>query len=218
MLGVDGCRGFWLAAAVVGDALSARLVGWTLGRFGDVLAAADPEVVAVDIPVGLADAGRRACDLAGRRALGGRASARLFLVPPRYAVEAPTYGAANALLRARGEPAVSRQTYALSRAVLEVDAFAADARVHEVHPDLSFLAMTGRVLASKHTRTGQAERMAALAGWLDVRAALRQAPDRTGDDDVLDALAAAWTATRVRSGRAVPYPTGATARCPVIRA
>jgi len=219
VLGVDGCRGAWLAAAVVGDERSARFVGWALGRFADVVAVVvDAEVVAVDIPVGLAATGRRVCDLEGRRALGGRASARLFLVPPRYAVEAPTYGAANDLLRARGEPAVSRQAYALSRAMLEVDAFVADGRVHEVHPDLSFLAMTGHALASKHTRVGRAERVAALAGWLDVRTALTRTPDHAGDDDALDALAAAWTATRVRSGCAISYPADASARWPAIRA
>ena len=123
VVGVDGCRGSWLAATVVGDERTARLVGWELGRFADVLAAAgDATVVAVDIPVGLATSGRRECDVAGRRALGGRAAARLFLVPPRYAVQAPTYADANDLLRGRGEPAVSRQTYALATAVLEVDA------------------------------------------------------------------------------------------------
>jgi predicted RNase H-like nuclease len=182
--------------------------------------AAEPaaSVVGVDIPVGLVGAGRRACDLEGRRALGGRAAARLFLVPPREAVEAPTYGAANDLLRGRGEPAVSRQTYALSRAVLEVDAHAGDSRVHEVHPDLSFLAMTGRVLASKHTATGLAERTAALAEWLDVDAAVAAAPANAGRDDILDALAAAWTATRIRDGSAVTYPAEATARVPTIHA
>ena len=180
--------------------------------------APDATVVGVDIPVGLVAAGRRACDLAGRRALGGRAAARLFLVPPRDAVEAPTYGDANDLLRGRGEPAVSRQTYALARPMLEVDAHAGDPRVHEVHPDLSFLAMTGRVLASKHTATGLAERAAALAGWLDVAAAMASAPGRAGRDDVLDSLAAAWTATRIRDGRAMTYPAGTTARLPTIHA
>jgi predicted RNase H-like nuclease len=219
VVGVDGCRGAWLAATVVGDERSARLVGWQLDRFSSVLAGADDaQVVGVDIPVGLVAAGRRACDVAGRLALGGRAAARLFLVPSRDAVEAPTFDAANDLLRSRGEPAVSWQTYALSRAVLEVDEVADDARVHEVHPDLSFLAMTGRVLASKHTGAGLAERTAALGGWLDVDAAVAAAPRGAGHGDVLDALAAAWTACRIRDGRAVVYPDDAAARVPAIRA
>jgi predicted RNase H-like nuclease len=219
VVGVDGCRGAWLAASVVGDERSARLLRWQLGRFATVLAGQpDADVVAVDIPVGLVASGRRACDVAGHRALGGRATARLFLVPSRDAVEAPSHGAANDLLRSRGEPAVSRQTYALSRAVLEVDEHGDDPRVHEVHPDLSFLAMTGRVLASKHTAGGLIERTDALRAWLDVDSAIAAAPSRARPDDVLDALAAAWSATRVRSGRAVVYPEGTTERAPVIRA
>ena len=221
VLGVDGCRGGWLAAAVTGDQRRARLAGWALGRFDDVLAAGwdpAPDVVAVDIPVGLLDAGRRDCDVAGRHALGGRAAARVFLVPPRYAVEAPTYEAANDLLRGRGEPAVSWQTYALSRAILEVDARLDDPRLYEVHPDLSFLAMTGRVLTSKHTATGRTERHEALAGWLDVDDALARRPTGAPSEDAMDALAAAWSATRVRAGLAVVHPAGTRARHPAIRA
>lgn len=218
MLGVDGCRGSWLAARVVGDERSARLTGWQLGRFADVVAGAEPvDVVAVDIPVGLLAAGRRACDEAGRRALGGAAAPRLFLVPPRYAIEAPSYGTANDLLRARGEPGVSRQTYALARAVLEVDEIADDPRVHEVHPELSFLAMTGRVLATKHSAAGIGERTAALAAWVDVAGAVASAPARAKPDDILDALAAAWSATRIRAGTASVYPSVATDRSPTIR-
>jgi predicted RNase H-like nuclease len=218
VLGVDGCRGRWLAASVVGDERDVRSVRWVLGRFEEVLTAqADPEVVAVDIPLGLAESGRRACDLAARRELGGAAASRVFLVPPRAALEAPTYEAANALLRARGEPAVSRQTYALRRAVLEVDAHLADPRVHEVHPELSFTAMAGCVLTSKHTVQGRDERRAALSGWLDVDDALARRPPGAPEQDALDALAAAWTATRVRYGSATVHPVGTDERYPAIR-
>ena len=212
-----------------GDDRAARLVGWALGRFPDVLdGEAEPdEVVAVDIPVGLPETGRRACDVAGRNALGGSAAARLFFAPPRYALEAPDLATANDLLRARGEPGMSAQTYALRAAVLEVAVLrevqvrrdgAADLRVCEVHPDLSFTSMAGRVLASKHTADGVQQRIDALAGWTDVRAAVSSAPAQVGMDDVLDALVAAWTATRIRSGRAITYPADAAHGAPTIRA
>lgn len=207
VLGVDGCRGAWVGARVDG----AGRVGWAHGRFAELLEnAPEPDaLVAVDIPIGLPGRGtRRACDLAGRTALGA-AAARLFLTPPRAAFLAPDLAAANALLRSAGEPGVSAQAYALRHAVLEVDAHRHDERIVEVHPELSFLAITGRVLAPKRTAQGAAERVAALAAWFDVLAALAQAPPGVPVDDALDALAAAWTAQRVLRGVATRYPSGA---------
>ncbi len=222
VLGVDGCRGGWVAARVTGDDRAARLVGWRRGRLADVLDGdgLPDEVVAVDIPIGLPVHGRRACDLAGRRALGRHAS-RLFLAPPRRAFDLPDHAAANELLRRCGEPGVSAQTYALRAAVLEVEAHLAavsDARVVEVHPELSFLAACGRVLAPKRSAAGVGERIAGLSHWVDVAAALAQVPPGVPVDDALDALAAAWTATRVRSGRSTTYPPDGDPAGPLIHA
>jgi predicted RNase H-like nuclease len=156
VLGVDGWKGAWVAARVAGRGVTA-VVTWRHGRFADLL---DPDlsVVAVDIPVGLAPAGRRGCDLAARAALGPAAS-RVFLVPPRYALEAATHAEANVLLRAAGEPAISAQTWGLRAAILEVDASSEDRRVVEVHPEVSLVHLAGRVLAPKKTARGVAERL-----------------------------------------------------------
>jgi len=218
VVGVDGCRGAWVAAHVEGDQGAASLVGWRHGRFAAVLADTPPDrIVAVDIPVGLPERGRRPCDLAGRQALGP-AAARLFLTPPRYAWTAPDLAAANTLLSEQGEPGMSAQCYALRAAVLEVETFATHRRLVEVHPELSFLAARGRVLAPKRTAVGVGQRIAALSGWIDVVAALAGAPAQVPVDDALDALAAAWTATRVRTGRAQSYPEDAGSAAAVIHA
>jgi predicted RNase H-like nuclease len=63
--------------------------------------------------------------------------------------------------------------------------------VVEVHPELSFAALAGEVLASKKTPAGRAARLAALAAW--TADAGSSAPD---GDDGLDALAAAWSVWR----------------------
>jgi len=215
VLGVDGCRGSWVAIRMAGDPRSAHWLGWSLGRFADLMDRGD-EVVAVDIPVGLVQRGRRACDLAGRVALGA-AAPRLFLVPPLVALQAHDLAAANAVLRERGEPGISAQTFALRTAIAEVQAHAADPRVAEVHPELSFVAASGRVPAPKRTAVGVAERVTALAAWTDVVGALAAAPAGVPVDDALDALAAAWSAVRISAGASVSYPKGASAR-PLIRA
>jgi predicted RNase H-like nuclease len=200
VLGVDGWQGAWVAAHVQDGVIS-----WRHGRFADLLSP-DLSAVAVDIPIGLARRGPRGCDLAARSALGPGRS-RVFVMPPRPALEAASLAEANQMLRAWGEPGVSAQAWGLRSAVLEVDAHANDGRIVEVHPELAFLHLTGRVLAAKKTARGAAERIAALSGWTDVVGALRSAPERVPVDDALDALAAAWSAQRVAAGTAVEYPS-----------
>ena len=212
VLGVDGCQGAWVAARV-GAHGSTVEVTWRHGRFAPVLDDA-AEVVGVDIPVGLPATGPRRCDLDARAALGA-ARSRVFLAPVAAAFAAPDQQAANVLLRGRGEAGVSAQTWGLRAAVLEV-ADLADPRVHEVHPELGFVAMTGRVLARKKTARGVGERVAALAAWVDVSGALAHAPDGVPVDDALDALVAAWTALRIAHGTASTYPCDPAPGEPVI--
>ncbi len=219
VLGVDGCRGAWVAARVTSDqgAASPPRVEWRHGRFADLL---DPAVttVGVDIPVGLPDRGERRCDLAARSALG-RARSRVFMAPVAASYDAPDHAAANVLLRSLGEKGMSIQTWGLRSAVLEVAA-CQDGRIHEVHPELAFAELLGAVPVPKKTAAGVGSRLAALARWsgLDVVEALGRAPARVPVDDALDALAAAWTASRVATGIARRWPADATAGEPVIYA
>jgi predicted RNase H-like nuclease len=201
VLGVDGWKGAWVAARVADG-----VVSWRHGRFAELLSD-DLDVIGVDIPIGLAEHGSRGCDQAARAALGAAAS-RVFPMPVRaaFADDVGSQAEANVLLRSWGEPGVSAQTWGLRSAVQEVAAYAGDPRVVEVHPELAFAAMTGHVLPRKKTARGVAERLAALVGWVDVIAALADAPERVPVDDCLDALAAAWTAQRVAAGTALAYP------------
>jgi predicted RNase H-like nuclease len=207
VLGVDGCRGAWVAVELP----SGR---WHHGRLGEAVAGSpDAAYVGVDIPLGLAAAGRRACDEAGRLALAGAAS-RLFYAPPRFAYDADTYAGALAALRAAAEPGMSAQTWSLRSAVLEAEAVARhDRRLVEVHPELTFVALSGRVLPGKRTAAGVAARLGALTGelepWLGegaVLAAVAACPPGVPVDDALDALAAAATAGRLAAGVARSYP------------
>lgn len=55
--------------------------------------------------------------------------------------------------------------------------------------------------ANKRTAAGRAERLEALRhGWPDIEAAAAPTPSGARADDVLDALAGAWTARRVVAG------------------
>jgi predicted RNase H-like nuclease len=220
--GVDGRRGGWAIAVARVDARG-RLAGvrWQdvrgqdaegVGRVLRIAAEAGAEAVGVDAPIGLPRDTWRPCDLAAKRRLG-RASARVFLAPPRAVLGAPTYGDARQVARELlGGRSVSAQTYGLRRVVLALDDAlrrplpgleAVASSVVEVHPELSFMAMSGRAprdpLPSKRTPAGRWLREAALGRWLRAGPGTLDAPD---GDDHLDALAAAWSASRWAAGTA----------------
>ena len=197
--GADGFRRGWVAVTLLEGRFDAAAPFTTFRELLDALA--DAAVVAVDIAIGLPETGTRPADREARRFLGARASS-VFATPPRIALEAATYGEA----RAR-HPSLSSQAYALRMKILEVDSLAtADDRVFEVHPEVSFRALAGQALPPKKTWNGHMTRRAALA-----RAGI-VLPDDLGSggnvppDDVLDAAAAAWSATRIASGSAETLP------------
>jgi predicted RNase H-like nuclease len=168
-------------------------------------------VVGIDIPVGLHESAARQADLAVAARLGPRRSS-LFRTPVRPALEQPTYAAANACQRALTGEGVSAQAYALRGKVLEVDRWRAQTpcRLVEVHPETSFAVLAGAPARhAKRTWAGLMERLALLASAGLVPPAdlaLDPGSPSPGPDDVVDALAAAWTAARVARGRAVSLP------------
>jgi predicted RNase H-like nuclease len=103
---------------------------------------------------------------------------------------------------------ISAQAHALGRRILHVTTLAAiDARLHEVHPEVSFRAMNGgQALRSRKKSAGGAlERIALLARRgieLDPLTETAVAPL----DDVLDAAAASWSAHRIATGAASCLP------------
>ncbi|WP_245359725.1 DUF429 domain-containing protein [Microlunatus capsulatus] len=209
VLGVDGCPDGWVAVAP--DPGRTRV--YTAPTLAAVIARAEQDGplahVGVDIPIGLPGSGPRQADLLARERLGRRRSS-LFLTPVREALETPDYAEAVTLNRARTGQGFSRQAFGLRTKVLEVDALVrAGGRVLlEVHPELSFATLAGAPLAAgKKTWAGAVERRRLLAAaGIVLDADLGPDPGRAGVDDVLDAGAAAWTALRVRDGRATCLP------------
>ncbi len=193
VLGVDGRRGRWCGALLAGDG---RVSYLDLSDAEAVGAAADDAgvaVVGIDIPLGLPERGRRSCDTAARALLRpGRAGSRMFTAPPRPALDCLTHAEASKLARQLSGSGMSIQTWCLRAAIASGAELAGDRRVIEVHPEVSFLVMTGRVLPRKRTAEGRTTRLAALS-----RALPGLDPGGVpGHDDAIDALACAWTARR----------------------
>lgn len=81
------------------------------------------------------------------------------------------------------------------------------ARVIEVHPEVSYTLMAGGPLPPKRSAEGYARRVAALATWLaDPERTLASAPRPARADDAADALAVAWSARRWLYGTAMILP------------
>jgi predicted RNase H-like nuclease len=205
VLGVDGCRGGWVAVALEGGRFAtARFAA----RFAD-LVDDDATVIGVDIPLGSNGAGR-AADRAARRLLGRR-GASVFDAPPRDVLDAPDHATANRRCRERYGRGLSAQAWNLASKMLDVEPHWHEApqRIFEVHPELSFATMRDAVVTEpKRTWAGQQRRARVLAeAGIGVPAELGAA-GAAGPDDVLDAAAVAWSATRIAAGdqRCVPDP------------
>ena len=173
------------------------------------LVAAFPGAVAVgfDIPIGLPTEGTRAADREARPVLGKRRSS-VFNALPRFVIEADDWETANAVSRQRTGKGVSRQSYALRTRIFDVEPVArCDRRVIEVHPEVSFRTMAGRPLDHyKKTPAGRTERQALLAtAGIELPPSL-DAELRVPVEDLLDASATAWTATRYAGGKARSLP------------
>jgi predicted RNase H-like nuclease len=203
-LGIDGCRGGWLAVSAGAAPAWAveRQLGPLLARFGAAFAL-------IDIPIGLPRHAPREADRLARQALGPRRSS-VFPVPCREAVHAADYGHANAVNRERLGCGLSRQSWNICAKIAEVDRLlderplVAD-RLWEAHPELCFARLAGAPLRHrKRSAAGRHERLtllaagdAAFAAWVD--AALTALPrPLAAPDDLLDAAVLALAA---RGGR-----------------
>jgi predicted RNase H-like nuclease len=196
-VGVDGCRGGWLAVPREG--------GYPVvhATFADLLRAEPRATLAVDVPIGLLDMGRtgdRACDKAARRLLGFPRRASVFPPPLRSRLHA-----------SERPPEMGAQSFAILPKVREVDALLApalQARCVEAHPELAFTLLAGRPMRhAKRAPEGKTERRRAL-GRIPGRpfARLRDPPRGAAVDDLLDACVLAWTAARVAQGESLRLP------------
>ena len=221
-VGVDGCPAGWFS---VGFDRQGGYVSEVSGSFSELLARyKDARLVLMDIPIGLPEGPeRRGCDRQARKLLGRRGSS-VFPSPTRQtaehaAAQPKDYRGALAVERRFAGKGISRQAFAISTKIAEVDAVMrsrdinAAPEVREVHPELCFWALNDRqsMRSNKKKSHGRAERLRVL-GEIEPRseeiyddACSRFLRKVVGRDDVLDALVAALIA-RERGGRLASVP------------
>jgi predicted RNase H-like nuclease len=201
VIGLDACRGKWLALALE----NGRYAKAVLAADAGALIAQWPEAAAVgvDIPIGIPEVPWRDADRAAREFVGERRSS-VFPTFPSAVLESPTYEEAKASCAERGWPKPSIQSFGMRHRILAIASLArTDDRVFEVHPEVSFRELLGRIPSPKSTGIGVAERR---LGLLEAGIDLPDLPYPV--DDVLDAAVAAWSAARYASGAALPLPEG----------
>jgi predicted RNase H-like nuclease len=222
LAGVDGCAGGWIVAFVRPEGGETRMR--IVPHFADVLSAPErPEIVAVDMPIGLSERvgiGGRAAENCVRPLLGARQSS-VFSVPSRAAIYAADYGEACRIAAATSDPPrkVSKQLFNIAPKIREVDEClrgdaGASAQVFEVHPELAFWRLNGnramtepKKVKSRPYQSGLALRRGLLmAAGFQSEAVNALPPWSAAADDLLDALACAAIARRIHTGTAEPFP------------
>jgi predicted RNase H-like nuclease len=214
VVGVDGCPGRWIAIAY--DIAAGTLIPQCHSSFRAVLDAyPDVDVVAVDIPIGLAVGVSRRCDDEARRTLGRPRGSSVFPAPDPRVLDEVTREGAQALLRTLTGKGISAQAFGIYAKVAEVNAVMTpelQERVVEIHPEVCFWAAAGqRPMTYKKKKTeGYEERRGILARILErsiwSREEARAVARPAAPDDVLDAVVAVWTGRRVAEGRANRFP------------
>ncbi len=211
VLGVDACVAGWVGVLISPDGRLTVHVSTGIDTLVQhVRESADPVVVAIDIPIGLPDAGGREADVLARKALPGKSSS-VFSTLTRSAYQAETYadGREANLEATDGASSASAQAWALGPKILQVDAWVRSGpgtTVIEVHPELCFARIFGGpVLVAKKTPEGVALRREALAR-AGISAPAWFSGSGFAEDDLLDACAAAWTAARHADGRTEAFP------------
>jgi len=171
----------------------------------------DAAAIGIDMPIGLPSAGeRRPADLEARTFADPRRNS-VFFTPSAELLEEETAAAANVLAKAQGWPGLAAQSFALKKQILAVQPLAAaDERIWEVRPEVSFAAAHGRPLKwPKSTWNGISLRRQILEREGIVLPADLGPGGATDVSDVLDAAIAAiaaWSARRIATGERHSLP------------
>lgn len=215
-VGVDGAGSGWIAVWWGGGGLVHALYPDAQRLFHTHRTA---RVIAVDIPIGLCEQGGRPADREARSFVGGKRASSVFSTPVRGILDAGSQPEASRRHREIDGRGFGAQSFAILPKIRQWDQLLqgdvdARQRVREIHPEVSFAALNGGagrgLVDGKRTFAGAEVRVSLLAGIFGrdaVMELVRAVPARqAAADDVLDALAALWSAERIAGGRARSLP------------
>lgn len=214
-VGVDGCKGGWIAAAIKDGELSVK----KYSSFADLVSNyVNFDNMLVDMVIGLpsnVQQYEKRPDFAARRIIAPRTST-IFAVPARQAV----YETSKEKQREANQEALglglSAQTIAIIPKMREVDEFLSEHPTYknvikESHPEVGFARLNGKVVMSnKSNQEGMIERVNVLSAYfphLTEEFILSSAKSMgCNPDDILDAICLAVTANLDVQGKAEVIP------------
>ncbi|MCH7836974.1 MAG: DUF429 domain-containing protein [Chloroflexi bacterium] len=213
--GVDGCPAGWLIVRAEASGRLHLLDISIVTTFEELIASTrDCAAVAVDIPIGLSDDGRRQPDIVARQLLRPLRHSSVFPAPVRPVLAATSYAEACAISASArpDDKQISKQTYAILPKIRQADDAMTPVlqeRIVEVHPEVSFCALNNHrpLRQGKKSPAGALRRLGLISGQLDFETEQTVVEGRATFDDFLDACAAAWTAGRVAHGTAERLPS-----------
>ncbi len=216
LIGVDGCKAGWLVAT--SDTSLTSLDFHIAPDFRSIIASLENDSqVVVDIPIGLAEDGTRACDKRARQVVGKRRSS-VFPTPCREAFPATTYKEACALNLAACGKSMSQQTFNILTKIAEVDRLMTPAMqtfIRESHPEVIFAMLAGTdqgLCNKKKSKEGAQERLSLLALAVPPfnleGERVRLGRGNVARDDIIDAVACLVAAHRIVTRVALSLPEG----------
>jgi predicted RNase H-like nuclease len=215
IVGADGCPQAWLC--IFEELPSRQLRSEIFPTVHELFAAAaEIELLAIDIPIGLTDAHARECDRAARVRLGPVRGTSVFPAPIRPALDATSYPEACEASFAAQQKKISKQAWMIYPKIRELDGLLRTRgdlreRIFEIHPEVTFSEWNGApIVEPKRKRSGRGVRRELVRRHFGDGAfdAVRTSHSRekAADDDILDAFAALWTAERIHRGEARSLP------------
>ena len=174
-------------------------------------------LLAIDVPIGLPNAGPRTCDIEARAMLGRPRGSSVFAAPIRPMLSATSHAHACSIGRQCDGRGLTIQCWHILPKIREVDAYVREhpsdrVRIREIHPEVSFMLLAGRPMTyPKRTLIGRRERIAVLRpvfGGVVSRAIKNRRGMDARPDDILDAFAALWSAKRVFANASIAFPAG----------
>lgn len=211
-VGIDGCRGGWIAAAICGGELR-------LCKFGSLMELTDAlpfDVCLIDMPIGLQGSEMQIRPDSMARKILKKKSSTVFTVPCRKAVYGETK---EKRLQANREvlyKGFGAQTDAMIPKMREVDEFLQEHpqyqnRIQESHPEVCFARLNGKVLmSSKHNMEGIKDRAEIISDYLPEITAdwILDAANKVKchEDDIADAVCLAIVANLSAQGKTETIP------------